>query len=241
MSKSNFASATQSLKTNGTIRLDSAAAEGQTRTNNDFGRAGFINGNDDECGLLFELRPELVKSLFHAAKRGAPALRKRHDVALKMLNQSKLKVLQTEQLKELEKNEEKYILAMDYYERGCSERRWKSIKEAKEIYRQLSSEAKRLNAVKEQILIRKIGFGLVECSHPWSREGRQYSSKELLAHLTNMVIPLEITRGIPLEVPMTVTSGLSTKYKLGTESALDFKNDGLNVKSVEEMKDDAVE
>jgi hypothetical protein len=35
---SNFASANQSLKTYGTIRLDSAAAEGQTRTNNDFGR-----------------------------------------------------------------------------------------------------------------------------------------------------------------------------------------------------------
>ena len=142
ISESNFASATQSLKTYGTIQLDSAAAEGQTRTNNDFGHTGFINGNDDECGLLFELRSELVKSLFHAAKHGAPALRKQHNVALKMLNQSKLKRLQTEQLKELEKNEEKYILAMDYYERGCSERCWKSIEEAEEIYGQLSSEAK---------------------------------------------------------------------------------------------------
>ena len=51
-----------------------------------------------------------------------------------MLNQSKLKTLQTEQLKELEKNEEKYILAMDYYERGCTEHHWKSIEEAEEIY-----------------------------------------------------------------------------------------------------------
>ncbi len=95
--------------------------------------------------------------------------------------------------------------------------------------------------MKEQILVRKIGFGWVECSHQWSQEGHQYSSKELLVHLTNMVIPFEITCGIPSEAPMMVTTGLSTKYKLGTESALDFKNDSLNVKSVEDMNDDAVE
>ncbi len=47
---------------------------------------------------------------------------------------------------------------MDYYERSCSEGHWKSIEEAEKIYGQLSSEAKQLNAVKEQILIRKIGF-----------------------------------------------------------------------------------
>ncbi len=39
ISESNFASATHSLKTYGTIRLDSAAAEGHARTNNTFGRA----------------------------------------------------------------------------------------------------------------------------------------------------------------------------------------------------------
>ena len=55
--------------------------------------------------------------------------------------------------------------------------------------------------MKEHILIRKIGFGWVECSHQWSREGYHYSSQELLAHLTNMVIPFEIKRGIPSQVP----------------------------------------
>ena len=122
---------------------------------------------------------------------------------------------------------------MDYYQCCCSEHHWKSIEGAEEIYGQLSSEAKQLNAVKEQILIRKIGFGWVECSHQWSQEGHQYSSKKLLENLTNMVIPFEIICGIPSEVPMTVTTGLSTKYKLRTESALEFKNDSLIVKSVE--------
>ena len=36
--ESNHASSTHSLKTSGTIRINSAAGEGQTRANNDFGR-----------------------------------------------------------------------------------------------------------------------------------------------------------------------------------------------------------
>ena len=38
IAESNHASSTYSLKTSGTILLDSAAGEGQTRANNDFGR-----------------------------------------------------------------------------------------------------------------------------------------------------------------------------------------------------------
>lgn len=69
ISESNFASATQeSLKTFGTIRLDSATAECQTRTNNDFGREANVGVPDKDLGLLFQLRPELVKSLFRGAK-----------------------------------------------------------------------------------------------------------------------------------------------------------------------------
>jgi hypothetical protein len=76
ISESNFASATQSLKTYGTIRLDSAAAEGHACTNNTFGRS---HENIDDSkrgkkfvvkrGLLHDLVPELITSLFHAAKK----------------------------------------------------------------------------------------------------------------------------------------------------------------------------
>jgi hypothetical protein len=112
----NFALVTQSLKTYGTIHLDSAAAEGQTRTNNDndFGRGHdqLININKKTVlntakpGLIFELPPKLMKSLFYAAKPCAPRLRKQHDHALRLLNLAKLNKLKEEQLKELEKSEE---------------------------------------------------------------------------------------------------------------------------------------
>jgi hypothetical protein len=45
-------------------------------------------------GLLFKLEPELVTSLFHAAKVGAPRLRRRHDMALSKIKAEKLKRLQ---------------------------------------------------------------------------------------------------------------------------------------------------
>jgi hypothetical protein len=78
ISESNFASATLALKTYGTICLDSAAAEGHAHTNNSFGRAheNFINsgknGNSEiKRGLLHQLEPELITSLFHVAKRSS--------------------------------------------------------------------------------------------------------------------------------------------------------------------------
>ena len=121
---------TQSLKTYGTIRLDSAAAEGHARTNNTFGR-GHENIDDSKRGknlvvkqgLLHNLVPELITSLFYAAKRGAPKLRKRHDDALSLLNEAKLNKLKAAQLKATKKPEEAHILAMDYLERGKSDRR----------------------------------------------------------------------------------------------------------------------
>jgi hypothetical protein len=42
---------------------------------------------------------------------------------------------------------------MDYFDRGCSERRLTTQKQAKDEYEQIPSESSRLAAVKEQILI----------------------------------------------------------------------------------------
>jgi hypothetical protein len=246
ISESNFASATHSLKVYGTIRLDSAAAEGLARTNHAFdrGHEQFINtkskkDSTNNEGLLFSLPSELVISLFHSAKAGAPKLRKRHDNALDLLNKAKLNKLRSQQLKVTEKTEEKLIIAMDYFDRGCSERRWTTQKQAKDEYDQIPSESSRLAAVKEQILIYKLGFGWTDCGHKWSENGKHFTSKELLNHLIGIVIPLAIQRGIPSESPVDIPSGLMNDYKLGTKTSLDYSHECFNVKSVEDMKRDA--
>lgn len=251
-SESDFASAKQAVKDYGTLRLDSAAAAGQTRTNDDFGRCHdlLINiskkeGMDAKRGTLFDLPDELIRSLFYAARKGAPRLRKRHDNALKILNQAKLDKLKTAQLENAEKEVEENIVAMNYYEIGVSERRWKSSREATTIYNQLGSETSRLKAVKEQIMIRRIGFGWEECAHQWScKEGdvrRNYSSRELLNFLKDTVLPIERRRGIPSEPATNYAMSVSINYKLGTISDLQFVDESINTKSSEDLANDAIE
>ena len=83
------------MKTCGTIRLGSAAGEGQARFNKHFEQMHehyvVANRNEKETtnlveGLFIRLCPELKKSLIVAAKRGASGLRRVHDDALKLQN-----------------------------------------------------------------------------------------------------------------------------------------------------------
>ena len=66
--------------------------------------------------------------------------------------------------------------------------------------------ANKLEAVKEQILIRYLGLGIKEAHHPWSKGQHTYTADELLDHLMKNVIPLEseLKRGkkLPTEAPM---------------------------------------
>ncbi len=109
---------------------------------------------------------------------------------MSLLNEAKLNKLKAAQLKATKKTEEALILAMDYLECGKSDHHWKLAEQAQSIYVQLTSESAKLKAVKEQILIWKIGFGWSDCGHKWSENGYHYT-KDLLDHLIKTVIPLE--------------------------------------------------
>ena len=51
------------------------------------------------------------------------------------------------------------------------------------MYRDLGSEAARLAAVKEQILIGYLGLGWEEAHHAWSKDGVTFISEELLKRI----------------------------------------------------------
>ena len=48
------------------------------------------------------------------------------------------------------------------------------------MFRDLGSEAARLAAVKEQILLGYLGLGWEEAHHAWSKDGVTFISEELL-------------------------------------------------------------
>ena len=249
ISESVHASSTHSLKLSGTIRLDHAAAEGQTRANNDFGRdhealirSAHKRANDvpteRNLGFFLRLHPLIQHAMLIAGRRRSKETRRVHDQALQTNKQTKLNRVKIMQQKNAETKGEQWIEAMDYIEQYKSDRCWKSRRQAIEEYNKLDSEAKRLKAVKEQISIRKKGFGWDDAGHKWSENGYVYSSRELLDHFLNIVLSIEESgRPIPTE-PQINLSAVDDSIGLGTMTALEIDTERFNVRTNEEFKQD---
>ena len=97
-----------------------------------------------------------------------------------------------------------------------------------EEYNRHKSETAKLRAVKEQILIRYVGFGWSEAHHPWSRGEITYNSKFLFTFLTDVVIPMAETETVPDHPPMNLPTR-PTMAKLGTQSGKVAKMDSDRV------------
>jgi len=83
--------------------------------------------------------------------------------------------------------------------------------------KKLTSDTARYDALKENIMIRVKGLGWEWCKHAWSKNGRQYSIKELADHL-KWIIKEERKRHIviPSEPPVNVPKRMDLPV-LGTE------------------------
>lgn len=69
---------------------------------------------------------------------------------------------------------------------------WQNKKAENKFFKKLTSRSSKLEAVKEQILIRFIGFGWKVLHHPWSDGGVESPN-----HLLNHLIPEQKKQGIP--------------------------------------------
>ena len=67
--------------------------------------------------------------------------------------------------------------------------------------------------------MRYLGLGIEEAHHPCSDNKRSFTSRELLDHLVDKVIPHGKTRILPTEAPI-IAPTLSTFQKVGTISWL---------------------
>ena len=63
-------------------------------------------------------------------------------------------------------------------------------------------------------MIRSKGFGWEEAGHAWSKNGQVFTSRELMKHFIEKVLPMEDELGVPDEPPMKLQS-VSEKYTLG--------------------------
>ena len=227
ISESLHASSTHGLKVGGTIRLDHCAAEGQTRANNDFGRQhlSLVSGRaskvnaDKELGTFHSLPPELQRTAMLVAKENASNNRQRFDNALKKQFAKRQMKEEIGLRKQYENATEEYVVAIYFYEQYHSPRCWLTEKDAKETYLKLGNESARLAAVKEQILIRYLGLGWVEAHHAWSHNNNTFTSRALMKHLVDVVIPLSNKLNVPPEPPVNVPD-IPEMGSLGTVSEL---------------------
>jgi hypothetical protein len=195
--------------------------------------------NERDLGFFLRLHPKIQRAMIIAGRQRSKETRRVHDQALKTNKQTKLNRMKIMQEKNAEAKGEQWIESMDYIEQYQSDHCWKNRKQAIDEYNKLDSEAKCLKAMKEQISIRKKGFGWDDAGHKWSENGYVYSSRELLDHFLNIVLPIQQSgdRPIPTEPPVTL-SAVNDSLSLGTETALVIDTEQFNVKTNKEFKRD---
>ena len=85
--------------------------------------------------------------------------------------------------------------------------------------------------------MRYLGLVIEEVHHPWSENTRSFTSRELLDHLVDKVIPHEKTIILPTEAPITAPT-LATFQKVGTISRLASEKEQTTVDENDKFKMD---
>ena len=139
-------------------------------------------------GLKFDLPPELQEILIIHAKEFAPVHKKRTNKWLECQFEARQRAEEMKTNKQLEGYKEENIVAIYFFEQYHSPRCWKTVAQARTKYNEMRGN--KLEAVKEQILIRYLGLGIKEAHHPWSKDKYTYTADEFFDHLIKTVIPL---------------------------------------------------
>ena len=104
---------------------------------------------------------------------------------------------------------EDYIDALYYHKMYNSDACWKgSPRVVNRELKQLTSEATKYTAMKENIRMPIKGLGWDWCEHAWSKNGRKYTVFELAKHL-QMIIKKEKSLVIPNEPPLIAPTRVS--------------------------------
>ena len=105
--------------------------------------------------------------IIHAKQEFSPVHKKRMDKWLECQFEARQRAEEMKMNKQLEGYKEENIVAIYFFEQYHSPRCWKTVAQARKKYNEMRGN--KLEAVKEQILIRFLGLGIKEAHHPWSK------------------------------------------------------------------------
>jgi len=125
-------------------------------------------------GIFHGLSEVLRETIVMVAMKDAPSTRKKNNDAIQL--QATAQWMKVELLKEknLESATEAFIDGLYYYRMYFSPACWKDDKKV---------VMKHLKKITSDVMIRVKGFSWDWCKHPWSKDGRKYTIKELADHL----------------------------------------------------------
>ena len=161
-SESNFAILNDALSCMGNGGLERAAAEGQTRYNNDMGRGleSMVTGRGSKkevesrgIGLFHQLQTELQNSLVACGKRHADKSNRDFAAALKRQRDKREEKKKIVTKKKLDKAKKQLTEASWLHQQYDSPRCWSTVEIALREFGKLKSKTAKLRNVKEQILI----------------------------------------------------------------------------------------
>ena len=160
---------------------------------------------------------ELQRTAILAAQENAKVDKCRFDVALEKQFESRRRKEEIALEKKYKDASEDHIVAIYFFKQYDSPRCWITKEMTEEFYSDLKYESRRLTAVKEQILIRYLGLGWGDAHHPWSKCDTTFTSRVLMDHLVDVVIPMADDLEMPVEPPVTLPT-MPVMQAIGTVS-----------------------
>ena len=179
----------------------------------------------------------MKQSLLTYALSVAPTVRKEEKEALENQHEAKKQKQKILLEKQMLACKQEYADALTYIEMAHSPAFWSTKTMAKNQFKNPTSVSAKLNAVKEQIRIRVLGFGWKDLHHPWSKDGVAYTSQQLLDYLVDVILPEERKRGIPAKPQMNLPSRKNLPQlggKTADVDALEMQYEIQKDKAVEE-------
>ena len=168
-------------------------------------------------GIFHGLSEVLREAIVRVAMKDAPSTRKKNNDAIQL--QATAQRMKVELLKEknLECAMEAYIDGLYYYQMYFLPACWKDDRRVvTKLLKKITSDTAKYNALKENIMIRLKEFSWDWCKHPWSKDGRKYTIKELADHL-RWIITEEKKHSIPDEPSLNVPQQINLPV-LGTQT-----------------------
>jgi len=247
LAESAFAGVTQQVVVYGTIGMHAAAAI------SDAGRNGFLSRPtskkdiaENKRGLLFQLPEELRITCVMAAMEDAPETRVSNNASI--VKQREMKHLKEEEAKKkgLEDAKDEYVEALILHGMYNSEACWKTVKDVTDGLKKLKFKYQKVDALKENIMIRTKGFGGVwaEKFHTnWSKDGRTLTVADLSNHLKyiikqskKMIIPDKPAMELPARKQTAILGRLSQQVQnLDKQSA--EENTAMDIEAREKLQE----